>query len=128
MKKILFAALAVSLFGCNTAPTHNQNWPELSRRNLPGVWTSDKAGRLIISCEGYIHLDDQGNFDLGNTSLKNAKIVELRDQELLIETFPLVKDHFPMALYPYQEHGKWKMGFWDRTWSKVEERDCGGAE
>lgn len=133
MKKTVLAAVlgmgfsAVFLAGCNSAPKHSKSWAELSRRNLPGVWTSDKYGELIISCQGFIHYDDRGGFDLENTGLKNAKIVELAERELVIETMPLIKSRYPMERYPYEEEGQWKMRFWDRNWSKASDRDCGST-
>jgi hypothetical protein len=110
---------------CNSAPRRAPyRWQGLIYRELPGVWASDKFGNLHISCDGYIHLDDQGGFDLTNTGLKNAKIVELQDKALLIETMPLVKQDYPMAEYPHQEDGIWKMNFWNRKWQRIEIRDC----
>jgi hypothetical protein len=126
----LVLALA-TLSSCNSAPRSPEqpprDWPVIAERKLNGVWTSDKYGRLIISCSGYVHYDDQGGFDLSNTGLKNARITEVREQELIIETMPLLTDHYPVPKWPYEESGTLKMRFWDRDWKRVEERPCSGS-
>ncbi len=123
--RILFLISGVFLFACNTMPSQkNQNWQALVDRMLPGTWTSDKFGRLYISCDGYIHLDDQGGFDLSNTGLKNAKIIEMQPKDLLVETLPFVKEHYAMAEYPHAEAGETVMKFWGRVWKRAEVREC----
>jgi len=125
--RLAFVLLLVLGSACNTLPSRPpMKWAALVDRNLPGVWTSDKFGRLLISCDGYIHMDDQGGFDLGNTGLKNAKIVEIKEADLLIETLPLVKDHYRMEQYPHQVKGAYQMKFWGREWKQVEAMDCSG--
>jgi hypothetical protein len=127
VSSVIFACLCLGALACNSAPMRTYRWAGLIDRGLPGTWTSDKYGRLIVSCDGYIHLDDQGGFDLSNTGLKNAKIVELGEKELLIETMPLIKSRYSMAAYPHEEKGVWKMNFWGREWKRSEKRECGTA-
>lgn len=120
---------ATGLLACNTAPQNYQrNWATLVERGLPGEWVSDKYGTLIIACSGLIHLNDDGGFDFGNTGLKNAKIIEMREKALLIEVMPLIKTEYPMERYPYiertEDRDTTRMRFWGREWRQTVKRSC----